>query len=147
MKRVLMLLMCVFSLNMSSSAHMSDKPIQVNQLPKAAQTFIKKHFLNHQVALAKLDSDLFDKSYDVIFTNGDKVEFDKNGNWKEVKCVSGGQVPSLIIPARIQAYVTKSYTGVVVEEIELDGKGYEVKLSNRLELKFDKQFNLIDIDK
>lgn len=147
MKRVLMLLMCVFSLNMSSSAHTSDKSIQVNQLPTAAQTFIKKHFPNNQVALAKLDSDLFDKSYDVIFTNGDKVEFDKNGNWKEVKCVSGSQVPSLIIPARIQAYVTKSYTGVVVEEIELDGKGYEVKLSNRLELKFDKQFNLIDIDK
>ena len=27
--------------------------------------------------MAKMETDWFDKSYDVIFTNGDKLEFDK----------------------------------------------------------------------
>jgi len=33
-----------------------------------------------------------------------------------------------------------------VLKIERDKKEYEVKLSNKWELKFDLQFNLIDID-
>ena len=37
-------------------------------------------------ACAVMESDWFDKSYDVIFTNGDKLEFDKKGVWTEVNC-------------------------------------------------------------
>ena len=40
----------------------------------------------HLVAMAKLESGMFYKSYDVVFTNGEKVEFDKSGEWKEVRC-------------------------------------------------------------
>lgn len=43
-----------------------DKPIQVNQLPQPAQTFIKQYFSAAKVAMAKMETDLFDKSYDVI---------------------------------------------------------------------------------
>lgn len=34
------------------------------------------------VALGK-NGKYFTKSYEVIFTNGNKVEFDKKGNWEE----------------------------------------------------------------
>ena len=146
MKRILVLLVCVFSFSMASSACTSDKPVQVNQLPAAAQSFIKKHFPNAQVSLAKVDNDFLDKSYDVIFTNGDKLEFDKGGNWKEIKCSSNSQVPSAIIPSGIQSQLSQNYSGMSVLKIEQDKKGYEVKLSNGLELKFDKQFNLVDVD-
>ena len=63
-----------------------DKPIKMEQLPASAQQVISKHFAGHKIALAKVDSELFGKTYDVIFTNGDKLEFDSQGNWLEVEC-------------------------------------------------------------
>lgn len=36
--------------------------------------------------MVKVESDFLQKSYDVIFIDGNKVEFDKKGNWIEVNC-------------------------------------------------------------
>ena len=92
-----------------------------------------------------MESDFFYKSYEVIFTNGNKVEFGKNGNLEEVNC-KYTSVPTAIIPTTIQKYVTTNYPDTRVLKIERDKKEYEVQLSNRVELKFDLKFNLIDID-
>ena len=45
----------------------NDKPIQVSEMPKAAQTFIKAHFANQSVAMAKVENEFMSKNYDVIF--------------------------------------------------------------------------------
>ena len=80
MKKVLLLLVCLFTLQTVVWAD-DDKPIQVNQLPQTAQTFIKTHFPNNKVAMAKMETDWFDKSYDVIFTNGHELLYhDDNGD-------------------------------------------------------------------
>ena len=131
MKKLVFLLVCLFTLQTVARAD-DDKPIQVTQMPQPAQQFIKQHFADSKVALAKMESDFFYKSYEVIFTNGNKVEFGKNGNWEEVNC-KYTSVPTAIIPTTIL-------------KIERDKKEYEVQLSNRVELKFDLKFNLIDID-
>ena len=115
-------------------------------MPQRTQQFIKKHFSDSSIALAKMESGFFSKSYDVIFTNGNKAEFDKKGEWKEIDC-KYSQVPTGIIPTAIQNYVNKQYPNTKVLKIEKDDRGYEVKLSNGWELKFDKKFNVIDIDK
>lgn len=144
MKKLLLLFVCLFALHAVAQAD-DDKPIQVNQLPQQAQLFIKQYFSDSQVAIAKMETDLFYKSYDVIFTNGNKVEFDKKGNWTEVNC-KYGVVPQKVIPVPIQKYISTHYAGAKVSKIERDSKDYEVKLSNGWELKFDMKFNLIDID-
>ena len=77
MKKFIMMLVCMFAVHTMVMAD-NDRPIQVNQLPAKAQTFIKTYFKNHKVALAKMESGVFYKSYDVVFTNGEKVEFDHN---------------------------------------------------------------------
>lgn len=146
MRKLVVVLVCVFSLLTVAQAD-NDKPVQVNQLPTQAQTFIKQYFSSVSIALAKEERDLFDKNYDVIFTNGDKIEFDKNGLWKEVICTHSDAVPAGIIPASISRYVADKYVDMRIMRIEQDKKDYEVKLSNGLELKFDRNFNLIDIDK
>lgn len=51
----------------------NEKPIQVGQLPTKAQTFITTYFKGHKVALAKQDSDLFSKSYDVILPTAKRL--------------------------------------------------------------------------
>lgn len=122
-----------------------DKPIQVNQLPQQAQTFISTYFANSKVAMAKMETDLFDKSYEVIFTNGDKVEFDRKGAWKEVSCKYSA-VPNEVVPSAIREYVIANYPDTRILRLEKDKRDYEVKLSNGWEIKFDLKFNVIDLD-
>lgn len=144
MKKLLFLFVCLFTLQTAVHAD-DDKPIQVNQMPQTAQQFIKQHFADSKVALAKVESDLLSKSYEVIFTDGNKIEFDKKGNWEEVNC-KFTSVPQQVIPQAIQQYISTNYPDEKVLVIERDSKDYEVKLSNRVELTFDLKFNLIDID-
>ena len=144
MKKLLILFVCLFTLQTIARAD-DDKPIQVSQMPQKAQQFIKQHFAGNNIAMAKVESDFLQKSYDVIFTDGNKVEFDKKGNWTEVNC-KFSVVTQGIIPAPIQKYVTTNYADAKILKIERDKADYEVKLSNGWELKFDSKFNLIDID-
>ncbi len=125
----------------------NDKPIQISEMPKAAQQFIQKHFANQTVAVAKVETEFMDKNYDVIFTNGDKVEFNKKGQWTNVDC-KHTQVPVEVIPVAIQKYVSQHYSGAKVVKIEVtDRKGYEVDLNNGFDIEFDKKMNVIEIDR
>lgn len=128
-----------------SSKADKDKPIDVSQLPETAQTTLKTYFNDRKVALAKVESGVFEKNYDVIFTNGDKVEFNSKGEWTEIQCKQS-QVPAGLVPSQISLYVKSNYSGTKIVEIEKDSKEYEVTLSNGIELTFNKKFKLIDID-
>ena len=146
MKKFTFLFVCLFAMSLNVLAS-NDKPIQVTEMPKAAQAFIKSHFADQSVAVAKVENDFMNKSYDVIFTNGDKVEFDKKGNWTNVDC-EHTQVPVAILPEAIRQYVAKNYPDAKVLKIEVTGrKGYDVELSNGFELEFDKRMNVIDVDR
>ena len=87
MKKLLLALLSVFTLQVAQADN--DKPIAVTQLPAKAQTFLKQNFPDNKVAFAKLEKEIFDTSYDVTFINGDEVEFDKNGEWTDLKCKRG----------------------------------------------------------
>lgn len=144
MKKFVFLLVCFFSVQTMLWAD-NDKPIQVGQLPTKAQTFITTYFKNHKVALAKMESGLFNKPYDVIFTNGEKLEFDHSGNWTEVKCLKS-EIPAAIVPAPVKTYVKTHYPEEKILQIERKGKEYEVKLTNHWEITFDNKYCVIDID-
>ena len=100
MKKLAFLLIGLVALQATAFAA-DDKPVKVTDLPQTAQQFISDHFSGHKVAMAKMDSELFEKSYEVIFTNGDKVEFDRSGEWTEVQYREGA-VPAAIVPAAIR---------------------------------------------
>ena len=54
-----------------------DRIITVGELPAVAQQFVQTHFKAVEVSYAKVDEELFDKDYKVVFVNGSKVEFAK----------------------------------------------------------------------
>ena len=143
MKKLIFLFVCVFSIQVALADN--DKPINFTQLPQAAQKFVKQHFPKAKIAFVKMETELFDKSYDVVFNNGDKLEFDKKGEWTEVNCKST-VVPAKVIPALTKKYVETNYPEAKVLSIERDRYDYEVKLSNFWEIKFDMNFNVIDMD-
>ena len=145
MKRICMTLIMDSTLLLPVNAA-DDKPIQFSGLPRTAQQFVMQNFADKKVALAKMESDFFGKNYDVIFVNGDKVEFDRSGNWKKIKC-KYSQVPASLVPNPIMVYVRDNYPECKIIELEKEGNTYEAKLSNGWELKFNKNFELIDLDK
>ena len=123
----------------------SDRPIAVENLPQQAQQFIKRYFSNVGVTFAKEDRDMLSREYEVLFADGSTVDFTANGEWKSVEC-KGAAVPADIVPQQIKDYVAKSYPDAQIRKIERDRNDYEVSLSNRLELKFNKEFKLVEID-
>lgn len=145
MKKLLILSTILMVLGIATACADNDKPIAVTQLPAKAQQFIKTHFSKEKVALAKLEQEIFETRYEVVFTSGSKVEFLKDGEWKEIDC-KYSTVPTAVIPAQIAQYVSQNYPDTKVVQIDRDKRDYEVKITNGLELTFDKQFNLIDID-
>ncbi len=144
MKRAILVMACIFSMSMAAVAGV-EYPIQVNQLPAEAQTFIKTYFPKTKVAYVKKEQKEFYDEYELVFVNGNKVEFDHNGAWKEVKCRDCA-VPADIVPAQIADFVKENFPQTQIVKIERDRRSWEVKLSNRLEIEFDSQFNVIDID-
>ena len=141
MKKILALLVCLLTISTGVRAD-DDRPVRFDQLPAKAQAYVKKYFPQEKVALAKMEKDFFDKKYEVIFANSSKVEFFKDGTWKEVDC----NVPEAVIPEAILRYVKATYPDHKVVKIEKEDRGYEAKLANGMKLEFDNKFNLIDID-
>lgn len=146
MKKLTFLFIGIFLLNLTAWAG-NDKPIQLSDMPRAAQQFIQKHFANLSIAVAKAESEFLGHSYDVVFTNGNKVEFNKKGKWTNVDC-EYSHVPQEIIPKTIREYLSRQYPGTQVIKIEItDRKGYEVNLNNGFEIEFDKRMNVVDVDR
>ncbi len=143
MKKFLALFLCLFTVQAAMWA--DNDPIRVNQLPQQAQTFISTHFGNDKVAIVEEDDSWLSTSYEVLFTNGDKVEFNGDGAWTEV-CSKDGEVPAQIIPQLINKHVDSHYPDADIRRIEKDGDNYEIILSNGWELEFDKAFKVIDVD-
>lgn len=145
MKKLMILAAILFSLGTITAKADNDRMITVNQLPQNAQTFIKQHFPNEKVAYAKYEREFLESTYEVVFTSSVKIEFYKNGDWKEIDC-KYSTVPAAIVPAQIAAYVKQNWPEASIVKIDRDKRDYEVKLTNRLELTFDLNFNLIEID-
>ena len=145
MKKILLTLVAIFSVGIFSAMADNDRVINKSQLPAPAQQFLNEHFAGIDLTYAKEERDIFKHSYEVRLADGTKIEFTSKGEWDEVEC-RFGEVPAAIVPQAIKEYVDKNYAGAKVIYIEKDRNDYEVKLSNRLELKFDKDFNIYDID-
>ena len=144
-KQVLFLAALTCMMVHSVSALANDRIIPVNQLPEAAQKFVKATFPGQTISYATVDVDFGSKTYEVRLDNCVEIEFDKNGTWDKVDC-NYNAVPAHLIPACIAMYVKTQFADATVVKIDKDRNGYNVELSNELELRFNKHGQLIDID-
>ncbi|MBQ8364586.1 MAG: PepSY-like domain-containing protein [Bacteroidaceae bacterium] len=145
MKKILFVFAAILSLSVLTARADNDKIINKGMLPAVAQNFIDTHFSGLKISYAKEERDFLEHSYEVVFADGSKLEFTRKGAWKDVDC-RYSEVPAAIVPAAISNYVKANYPDAKILKIERDSNDYEVKLSNRFELTFDKKFNIIDID-
>ena len=118
-----------------------DQVITYNQLPANAQAMLKQYFANKVPLIVTMDWD----DYTIVYDSGEKVEFNKQGEWKEINCRTSF-VPTALIPEQIKANVKTSFPGTTIIKLDRNLRGYEVKLNNGLEIEYNRAFQVIDID-
>lgn len=138
-KLISILAVLVLTMSMAVMAD-NDRVITFDKLPQAAQTLLKANFANKVPVAVTADRD----DYMVIYQSGEKVEFDKKGNWKELNCKTSS-VPAALIPAQITNHVNATFPGATIVKIERDRRGYEVKLNNGMDIEYNKQFKVTEI--
>lgn len=144
MKKAFTALACIMSFQVGAFAD-NNKPITFEQLPAVAQQTVKSHFANGKIAMVTEERDLLEKNYDVVFADGSKLEFDAKGEWTEIN-QKQNEVPAALVPQQIADYLKNTYAGESIRKIEKDRKEYEATLSNGVEITFNKEFKVIDID-
>ena len=142
-KFFLVALLCLLLLSVTCLA--ADKIIPVEQLPAPAKTFVKKYFPQATIEYATKDTEFMGTTYEVRLSDGTEVDFDKKGNWDNVDCKTKA-VPASLVPAAIAQYVKAHYPNTVIVKIDKERGGYEIELSNDLDLKFNSKGKLIGID-
>ena len=118
-----------------------DQVITFNQMPEAAQAHLKQYFADKVPLVVTVDWD----DYTIMYDSGEKVEFDKQGNWKEIDCRSS-YVPEQLIPEQIKTHIQATFPGAIILKLDRNRRGYEVKLNNGLEIEYSPTFQVIDID-
>lgn len=116
----------------------SEKAIEYSQLPQAAKDFISRHYNVEEVMRIERDGDHDGSAFEVKFMNGSEVEFDAAGQWIDVDAPAGYPIPEGIAPQPIVNYVTNTFPEYSINEISRENYGYEIELTNGLDLKFDK---------
>jgi hypothetical protein len=139
-KRIVMMLTFALTMCMSVMAD-NDRVITFDQLPAQAQTLLKQYFADKVVMIVTVDYD----DYTVMYQSGEKVEFDKKGNWKDIDCKRSA-VPTALIPEQIKAHVKATFPGTTILKLDRDRRGYDIKLNNGLELEYNKKFQVVEID-
>ena len=119
----------------------NDRVITFDQLPAPAQAMLKQHFGDKVPLVITADR----SDFNVMYQSGEKVEFDKKGNWREIEC-KRSSVPEALVPEQIKAAVKKSFPGTTIQKIDRDRRGYDVELDNGLDLEFNKKFQMVEID-
>lgn len=143
MKKIFTIIAISMAFAMTAAA--DDRPVAFERLPAAAQSFIKEYYPGDKISYAVVDDDLIRPDYTVVLVSGVKIQFENNGALEKVEARKGG-VPEGIVPVQVREYVKNHYPEASIVEYEVGRRTYEVKLSNRLELKFNRNFNLIGID-
>lgn len=130
----------------ASQAENRERPVTLDKLPAAAQRFLNTHFSDLTLAYAVEDPKFVGSEYEVTYTDRTEVEFNTEGEWSSVERKYTA-IPASVVPARIADYLAKNHPDQKVCKIERDRYTWEVKLLNGLEIEFDRDFQVIDIDR
>lgn len=123
----------------------ADRPVTVERLPAAAREFIVSNYPSDNISYAIVDDDIVRPDYTVVLVSGARIEFNNHGALKSIEDRRNGISRSLL-PVQIADYVNRHYPDASFIKYEIDRRGYDVTLSNRLELKFNRHYNVVEVD-
>lgn len=141
MKRIVLLAIGIFAATVMASSR--EVPVTFDQLPSAAKTFVNENFPGETVTMAL--KDVHGRAeYDVRLSDGTELEFTHSGALKKISSRAG--ISEKLIPDGIRRYVSAHFPGAGYREYEVGKRTYEVKISNGMELKFNRNFMVMEVD-
>ena len=122
-----------------------ERNVPPTQLPQEIQTFVKQYFPTQTITYAEKELEWFTYKYDVILADGTQINFDTDNVWDKIDAKMA-TVPAALIPTPIATYVNTQFPAVAITKIDKERYGYDVDLANDLELKFNEQGALMEMD-
>ena len=117
----------------SAQAQPQAASAQAQTLPEAVTTFLQKYFPGATVSRV------------VMLSDGTEVDFDSSNQWESIDSHTKA-VPAALVPSSVASYVKGNYASLFIVKIDKKRTGYEIELSNGMELKFDGNGNFMGID-
>ena len=119
-----------------------DKVISETELPASARTFVSTYFAPAKVATVYKDR----SEYEVILSDGVKIDFNKSGEWTDVDAPLNKELPTGFYPETIDTYLLANMDGAGINEISKERYGYDVELVNGIDLRFDSEGKFLRYD-
>jgi hypothetical protein len=122
--------------------------ITEGQLPSESQSFLKTHFSDITVSTIIKDKDGLSTTYEVYLVNGFEIDFRQSGEWDDVDCKQTAVPASVIalLPAGIASHCATHFPGFFIVEVNKEHYGFEIGLSNDIDLEFNKDGSFRKID-
>lgn len=160
MKRNNIVLAGILALTLSVTACKKESSdnvagVEVNEgvtLPDSMYSFIMSVFPKVAVKETKElgQPNYYGSTHSANLDNNMKIDFDREGNWTEVEMLDNSAIPMEFLQKEIPtilAYVQSNYPNVSIIEVDKDSRrGFEVSLSDNLELVFNQQQEFIGLD-
>ena len=139
MKRIVFAFVAIVCFGLSTAMAQNT-----NANPAITQ-FVTKYFPEATIQMVMPDED----DIDVVLNDYTKIEFKLNNEWKKVDCEHATKfisVPATLVPEQITAYVNANFPNTIIKKLEKKFFGWEIELSNGLEVKFNNNFKVTKVD-
>lgn len=149
MKKLLLSLVVLFSVTaLFVSCDDKETVVAEGELPQTAKTFLNANFNGVKIlSVVEEKEGLTGKEYDVLLDNGIEIKFDKNGDWLDIEAQNNANaIPDNVVPKAILDYVKANYQNAGINSLEKERHGFDVELTNGLDLEFDKDGKFIRIN-
>lgn len=114
-----------------------------SQIPEKARDLISQNFTS-AISLVQTEKQMGQvHEYEVTLTNGTEISFNGSGEWESIDTPAGTPVPAGLVPTAIARYVAEKHAGAFIVGIEKNKKGFEIELSNNVDIYFDATGNFL----
>lgn len=146
MKKLIMSLALIAGVTLGAAAR-DEYAHDSSVLPETAQATINNNFRS-DVSVIKIDRTLgVISEYEVTLSDGTEISFDRHGDWESIETNKSKYVPSSIVLKPITDYVAQNYDDARIVGLERGRLGYEVDLSNGVDLHFTHSGKFVKVDR
>lgn len=135
-----LLIICIAVVSVAAMAFC----VKTDSNPKI-ETFVSTYFPQASITMTVPDG----REFDVMLSDNTKLEFNRKVEWKEIDCEHSTiytVVPSALVPQQITDYVSQNYPNNTIVKISKGSRDWDIELNNDIEIEFNKNFEVVDID-
>ena len=137
-------LFIIAAVTLSLACTAEERPVLFEQLPAPIKNFVQSNYPDAKVSYSFVDDDIIKPDYSLRLSNGVELTFSNDGALEKIYSREG--VPAGVVPVQIRDYVAGYYPDTRIIEYEVGRRDYDIKLSNGLEIKFNRNFRVVEFD-